>query len=107
MIANDGALGFQSKSADYYESSFVILRRELGFENSCFYVFNQFVSRIKVAFLIPVKFLEFKEICSFQIQVFLKVRTFLYQNINSFIKESVFVNEIITSNNFYKSLYSA
>jgi hypothetical protein len=31
----------------------------------------------------------------------------LYQNINSFIKQSVFVNELITSNNLYKSLYSA
>lgn len=107
LIANDCTVDFQSKTADYYQSSYVILRRELDLKNSRVYIFNPFISRIKIAFLIPVNFLEAKQICTFQVLVFLKWRTYLYQNINSLIKRSVFVNEIITSNNFYQSLYSA
>jgi len=59
VIAGDGAFISQSKSADYYQSSYVILKTELDFKNSRLYTFSQFVSRIKSSFLIPVKFLEF------------------------------------------------
>ena len=107
VIVSDGALVSQSKSADYYQSSFVISRRELDAEKSRLYVFNQFVSRIKISFLIPLNYLEFKQVRSFQIQVIQKLQTLLHQNINSFIRQAVFINETITSNNLYKSLYSA
>lgn len=107
VIANDGTLVSQTKSADYYQSSVIILKRELDFKNSHFYVFSKFVSQIKITFLIPVDFLEFVQVYSFQVQVFLKVQKLLYQNINAFIKQLVFVNEITVSNNFYKSLYNA
>jgi len=106
VIASDGTLVSQSKSADYYQSSYVILKTELDFKNSRLYTFSQFVSRIKSSFLIPVKFLEFAVVFSLQIQVFQKIRALLHQKINSFIKQSVFVNEIITSNNYRKSLYN-
>ncbi|MBF4465992.1 hypothetical protein [Flavobacterium sp. LC2016-12] len=107
VIANDGILGSQSKSADYYQSSFVILRRELDFEKSRLYVFNQFVSRLKIAFAFPVNYLEFKQVRSFQILIIQKIQTLLHQNLTSFIRQTVFINETITSNNLYKSLYSA
>lgn len=107
MIARDGILDSQSKSADYYQSSCVILKTELDFRNSRLYTFSQFVSRIKSSFLIPVKFLEFSVVFSLQIRVFQKGQTLLHQKINSFIRQSVFVNEIITSNNNRKSLYNA
>ena len=107
MIASDGTLVSQSKSADYYQSSFVISKRELDSKKSRLYVFNQFVSRIKIAFLIPLNYLEFKQVRSFQIQIIQKLQTLLHQNITSFIRQTVFINEIITSNNLYKSLYSA
>jgi hypothetical protein len=107
VIVSDVILVSQSKSTDYYQSSFVILRRELDLKKSRLYVFNQFVSRIKIAFLIPVNYLEFKEVCSFQIQIIQKIQNLLHQNINSFIRQAVFVNEIITSSNHFKSLYSA
>ena len=107
VIASDGTLVSQSKSADYYQFSFVISRRELDFEKSRSYVFNQFASRIKIAFLIPVNYLEFKQVRSFQIQIIQKLQKLLHQNINSFIRQAVFINEIITSNNLYKSLYNA
>ena len=107
VIASDGTLVSQSKSADYYQSSFVISRRELDAEKSRLYVFNQFVSRIKISFLIPVNYLEFKLVRTFQIQIIQKLQNLLYQNINSFIRQAVFINETITSNNLYKSLYSA
>lgn len=106
VIVSDGTLVSQSKSADYYQSSYVILKTELDFKNSRLYTFSQFVSRIKSSFLIPVKFLEFAVVFSLQIQVFQKIRALLHQKINSFIKQSVFVNEIITSNNYRKSLYN-
>lgn len=107
LIVNDGALDSQAKSADYYQSSFVILKRELDFKDSRLYVLGQFISRVQTSFSIPVLSLGFSVVCSFQISILLKLRTLLYQNINSFIKQSVFVNELVTSNNLYKSLYSA
>ncbi|WP_131494922.1 hypothetical protein [Flavobacterium sp. MEB061] len=107
MIASDCTLGSQSKSADYYQSSFVILRRELEGRNSRLYVFNKFVSGIKIAFSIPVTYLEFKQLSSFQVGIIQKTQNLLHQNISSFIRQSVFVNELITCNNLYKSLYSA
>jgi hypothetical protein len=107
VIASDGTLVSQSKSADYYQSSFVIARCELDFKKSRLYVFNQFVSRIKIAFLIPVNYLEFKQVRTFQIQIIQKIQTLLHQNINSFIRQAIFLNELITSNNLYKSLYTA
>jgi hypothetical protein len=106
LIANDGTLDSQAKSADYYESSFVILKKELDFNDSGIYVLGRFISRIKTSFSIPVLSLGISAVCSFQIRVLLKLRTLLYQKINSFIKQSVFVNELLTSNNLYKSLYS-
>jgi len=107
VIASDGTLVSPSKSADYYQSSFVISRRELDSEKSRLYVFNPFVSRIKISFLIPVSFLGFKQVFTFQTQIIQKVQTLLHQHINSFIRQAVFINETITSNNLYKSLYSA
>jgi hypothetical protein len=107
VIAGDGTLVSQSKSADYYQSSFVISRREVDFKKSPLYVFNQFVSGIKSAFLIPVSYLEFKKVCSLQIQVVLKLRLLLHQEISSFIRQAVFINEIRASSNLYKSLYKA
>jgi len=107
VIASDGTSVSQSKAADYYQSSFVISRRELDSEKSRSYVFNQFASRIKIAFLIPVNYLEFKQIRSFQIQIIQKLQKLLHQNINSLIRQAVFISEIITSNNLYKGLYSA
>ncbi|MFB3390003.1 hypothetical protein [Flavobacterium sp. LAR06] len=107
VIASDGTLVSQSKSVDYYQSSFVTSRRELDFEKSRLYVFNQFVSRMKIAFLIPVNYLEFKQVRSFQIQIIQKLQTLLHQNITSFIRQTVFINETINSNNLHKSLYSA
>ncbi|QDW19184.1 hypothetical protein [Flavobacterium sp. KBS0721] len=107
VIASDGTLVCQSKPADYYQSSFVISRREVDAEKSRLYVFNQFVSQVKIAFLIPVNYLEFKQVRTSQIQIIQKLQTLLHQNINSFIRQAVFINEIITSNNLYKSLYSA
>ncbi|WP_316635809.1 hypothetical protein [uncultured Flavobacterium sp.] len=107
VIANDGTLVSQSKSADYYQSSFVILRRELDFSSSQLYKFVQSTSRTKTIFSIVFNYLNLEDIFSFQIKTVLKLRKLLYQNLTSFIKQSVFVNEIITSGNFNKSLYIA
>ncbi|TPG38736.1 hypothetical protein EAH81_14720 [Flavobacterium pectinovorum] len=107
VIASDATLDFQSKSADYYQSSCVILKTEIDIKKARLYSYKRFVSPIKISFLVPLKFLQFAVVFSLQILVFLKMRIFLYQKINSFLNESVFVNEIITSNNYYKSLYNA
>lgn len=107
MIASDGALDSQSKSADYYQSSFVVLRSELDFASSRFYIFKELKSAIKTSFLIPVIYLQLKSIFSFQIKIALQFQKLLYQNLTSFISQSVFVNEVINSKHLYKSLYSA
>jgi len=107
LIANDGTLDSQAKSADYYQSSFVALKIELDFKDSRLYVLGQLIPRVQVSFPIPLLLLGFSTVCSFQIRVLLKLRTLLYRYINSFIKQAVFVNELLTSNNLYKSLYSA
>lgn len=107
MIVSDCTLDSQSKSADYYQSSFVILRRELDFKNSGFFLFNKLRTFEKVGFSIPLIFLQFKVACHVQIRVLLQLQKLLHQNINSFVKQSVFVNEVITSNNCRKSLYIA
>lgn len=107
MIASDGVLDSQSKSADYYQSSFVVLRSELDFANSWFYIFKSLKSAKKTSFLIPVIYLQLKSIFSFQIQIVLRFQKLLYQNLISFINQSVFVNEVINSKHLYKSLYSA
>lgn len=107
MIASDGTLDSQPKSADYYQSSFVVLRNELDFSNSQFFIFKSLQSAIKTSFLIPVIYLQLKSVFSFQIQILLKFHKLLYQNLTSFINQSVFVNEVIISKHLFKSLYSA
>lgn len=107
VIANDGTLDSYSKSASYYQSSFLTIRTELDFKNSRSYFFNEVILGLKTVFLVPLIYLQLKTVFSFQVQVFLKLQTLLYQNLTSFIKQSVFVNEAITSNNCCKSLCNA
>ena len=107
MIANDGTLDSRSKSADYYQSSFVIAKRELDFKAFRLYKYIPLTSGVKTIFSIVLKYLNAEDIFSFQVNIVFKLRKVLRQKINSFINQSVFVNEIITSNNFKTSLYIA
>ncbi|RKR10590.1 hypothetical protein C8C83_2266 [Flavobacterium sp. 90] len=107
VIASDGTLVSQSKSADYYQSSFVILRRELDFSSSRLYKFTQSASRTKTIFSIVLNYLSHKDVFSFQIRVIQNLQILLFQKLSSFIKQSAFVNETIHSGNFKTSLYIA
>jgi hypothetical protein len=107
VIAGDGTLYSQSKSAEYYQSSFVVLRRELNLKNSRLYKFGQAVSSEKTRFSIVLNFLKVENVFTFQVKKLLKLQNLLYRELTSFIKQSVFINEIITSKDFAKSLYSA
>ncbi len=107
VIAGDGTLYSQSKSAEYYESSFVVLRRELNLKSSRLYKFGQAVSSEKIGFSIVLNFLKTENVFTFQIKKLLKLQNLLHQKLTSFINQSVFINEIITSKHFDKSLYSA
>ncbi|GIQ60355.1 hypothetical protein Flavo103_34910 [Flavobacterium collinsii] len=107
VIASDGTLVSPSKSADYYQSSFVILRRELDFSSSRLYKFAKSTSRTKTVFSIVLDYLSNKDVFSFQIRVIQNLQIFLFQKLSSFIKQSVFVNETIHSGNFKISLYIA
>lgn len=107
VIAGDGTLYSQSKSAEYYESSFVVLRRELNLKSSRLYKFGQVVSWNEIRFSIVLNFLKIENVFTFQIKKMLKLQNLLYQNLTSFINQSVFINEIITSKDFAKSLCSA
>lgn len=106
-MAGDGTLYSQSKSAEYYESSFVVLRRELNLKSSRLYKFDQLASFGKTRFSIVLNFLKVENIFTFQIKKLLKLQNLLHQKLISFINQSVFINEIITSKHFSKSLYSA
>ncbi len=107
MIAGDGTLYSQSKSAEYYQSSFVALKRELNLKNFRLYKFGQVVSCDKVIFSTVLNFLKTENVFSFQIKKLLKLQNLLHQKIISFINHTVFINEIIISNHFSKSLYNA
>ncbi|MFV5700622.1 hypothetical protein ACM55F_01990 [Flavobacterium sp. XS2P12] len=107
LMVNDGALDSQSNSADYYQFSNVILRKELNSKGSKLYVFHQVNSSEKTSFLFHLIYLQFQDVFSLQIPVLLKLQTLLYQKTSSFTAQHLFVNEMITSRNPYKSLYTA
>ena len=107
LMVNDGALNSQSNSADYYQFSNVILRRELNYKGSKLYVFNQINPSEKKSFLFHLAYLQFQDVFSLQIPVLLKLQTLLYQKVRSFASQYIFINEMITSRNSYKSLYTA
>jgi hypothetical protein len=107
LMVNDGALNSPSNSADYYQFSNVILRRESNYRSSKLYVFNQINSSEKISFLFQLAYLQFQDSYSLQIPVLLKLQTLLYQKISSFAMQDIFINEMITSRDSYKSLYIA
>ncbi|WP_146194563.1 hypothetical protein [Flavobacterium crocinum] len=107
VMAGDGSLYSQSKSTDYYESSFVVSRRELDLKSSRFYKLGQIVSWNQIRFSIVLNFLNVENVFTFQIEKLIKLQNQLHQKLTSFINQSVFINEIITSKHFSKSLYSA
>lgn len=106
-MAGDGILYCQSNSPEYYQSSFVVSRKEIDLKNLRVYVFNQVRRAGKTLFPILLTYFRLKEILNFQIRIILKIYKTIHQDINSFIAQSVFINEIISSKHFGKSLYSA
>jgi hypothetical protein len=107
VLAGDGALNSQSKSADYYQSSQIVAGRALDFKNSRLYKYTHRKSLGKTTFPILIIFLQISSVFSFQTKRLLRFCQLLYQNSISFIKQSLFVNEIINSGNFRTRLYSA
>jgi hypothetical protein len=106
-MVNDGTLDAQSHSADYYQFSNVILRRELNYKGSKLYVFHQLNSTEKTSFLFQLAFLQFQDSYSLQIPILLKLQTLLYQKVSLFVMQHIFKNEMIPSRISYKSLYTA
>ena len=106
VIAGDGTFVSQSKSAAYYQSSVVVLRRELNLKTTRFYKFGQVYSCSKTRFSIVLNFLKIENVFTFQIKKLLKQQDLLHQKLISFINQSIFINEIIISNHFSKSLYN-
>ena len=106
-MANDTSVHSHSNTAAYYQSSFVIAKKELKFRSAHLFVFNQIKVIAKISFSAFFSFLNFETVCSFQIRILQKSQKQLHQNLSSFINQFVFMNEIITSNNTYKSLYKA
>ena len=107
LMVNDGTLNSSSNSADYYQFSNAILRSELNYKGSKLYAFNQINSSEKTPFLFQLAFLQFKDVYGLQIKALLKLQTLLYQKVSSFTAQHIFLNEMITSRNSYKSLYTA
>lgn len=107
VIAGDCALNYQSNSPEYYQSSNVIVSPELEFKSFRLYKFGFSKSIEKTSFAIFIIYKNVKEVLTLQIRILLQRCELLNQKINSFIKQSVFLNEIITSKHFPKSLYTA
>ncbi len=107
MIATDCAIDSQSKSAEYYQSAFVVSRKEIELKTARLYKFGQVVSWNEIRFSIVLNFVKTENVFTFQIKKLLKLQNLLHQKLTSFINQSVFINEIITSKHFYKSLYNA
>ncbi|RKS95255.1 hypothetical protein BC952_0912 [Flavobacterium limicola] len=107
LMVNDGTLDAPSNSADYYQFSNVILRRELNSKGSKLYVFHQVNSAEKTSFLFQLDYLQFQDSYSLQIPVILKFQTQLYQKVSLFAMQHIFINEMITSRISYTSLYTA
>jgi len=105
-MSGDGVLYRQSNSAEYYQSSFIVSRKEIDLKKLRVYVFNK-VKFGKISFPILSIYFRLKDFLSFQTQLVFQLYKNLHQEIISFVKESVFINEIITSSNFKKSLYIA
>lgn len=106
-MAGDGVLYSQSSSPEYYQSSFVVSRKEKDLKNLRVYVFNQVKRSGKTLFPILLKYFRLKKVLSSQTQIVFQLHKNLHQNIISFINQSVFINEISISGNFKKSLYIA
>jgi hypothetical protein len=104
-MVNDCDLYSQSNSVDYYQFSSVILRGESINEDSELYVFGEVKSSLKTSSPILFTCLKFQDIYSFQIRVLVKTRALLYQEVSSITSQSIFINEVVTSINLYKSLY--
>ncbi|MCR4032877.1 MULTISPECIES: hypothetical protein [Flavobacterium] len=107
VMAGDGVLYSQSSSPEYYQSSFVVSRKEKDLKNLRVYVFNQVKRSGKTLFPILLKYFRLKKVLSSQTQIVFQLHKNLHQNIISFINQSVFINEISISGNFKKSLYIA
>ncbi|MCI9844267.1 hypothetical protein [Flavobacterium pectinovorum] len=107
VIVGDGALYSKSNTPEYYQSSYVTSGKEIDLKNIRLYVFNRLKSFGKTSFPILLSCLQFKEVFSLQTNILLRVCNNLHQDIVSFIKQSVFINERLTSADFKKSLYIA
>lgn len=107
VIAGDGTLYSQSKSAEYYQSSFVASRKEIELKSTRVYKFGKVTSFKKTRFSIVLNFIKAENAFTFQIKKLLKQQNLLHQKLTSFINQSVFVSEIITSKHFNASLYNA
>lgn len=107
VMTGEGILCSQSNAPEYYQSSYVTSGKEIDLKNIRLYVFNRVKSFGKTLFPILLTCLEFKEVFSLQTKVLLQVCQVLHQNIISFIKQSVFINEHSISTDFKKSLYNA
>ncbi|HEX8016234.1 MAG TPA: hypothetical protein VF465_13450 [Flavobacterium sp.] len=107
VMTGDSILCSQSNAPDYYQYSYVTSGKEIDLKNIRLYVFNRATSFGKTLFPILLSRLEFKEVFSLQAKVLLQVCNNLHQNIISFIRHSVFINEHSISIDFRKSLYNA
>ena len=107
MIAGDGALNWQSNSPDYYQSSRVVLNREVDFTTIRLYRFGFSKAIRKSSFPIFIIYKSLKEVLTLQVKISLQLCKFFHQKIISFVKQAVFVNETIYSANFNTSLYTA
>ena len=107
LTVEECTLYSQTISVNYYQFSNVIRRKELNYEDSKLYVYNQQILSDKKLFVILIPYLKLRDIYSNHVLLILKLRAQLYQKINSFTAQQVLLSKVITSRNPYSSLYIA
>lgn len=107
LVVNDCTLHSQTNSAAYYQFSNVILKTELNTKDSELYFFKEVNSSKITSFPILFLCLDIKDFINLQVKVLLKIQTLLYQEVSAMMSQNIFINELITSKNAYKSLYIA
>jgi hypothetical protein len=105
LTVNDCSLDSVSKSDEYYQFSGVTRRRELSFGGYKVFVFNWRNSTKKTLSPVQLAYLKLQDIYGIQVREIFKFRTLLYQEVRSILTQSIFLNEVITSKNPFKSLY--
>jgi len=104
LTVNECPVYSQINSANYHQVSYINTKKEISYKYSELYVHTGQIIPKKGAFITQTTYRNLRDVYSTQIQIILKSRIELYQQINSMKAQHTFLSKIITSSNHYSSL---